>query len=79
MPENEKKNGLLSIFKGVFKNKKEECADIVTQAETVISDYICKRRNEIINKYCQKNNYLPIAVVAGASCLVLYVLYVLLV
>ena len=79
MPENEKKNGLLSIFNGVFKNKKEECADIVTQAETVISDYICKRRNEIINKYCHKNTYLPIAVVAGISAIFLYALYILLV
>lgn len=70
MPGNEKKNGLLSLFKGVFKSKKEECADIVTQAETVISDYVSKRRNEIINKYCAGSSLVPAFVIA-ASCLVL--------
>ncbi len=70
MPGNEKKNGLLSLFKGVFKSKKEECADIVTQAETVISDYVSKRRNEIINKYYGGSSMVP-AFVITASCLVL--------
>ncbi len=70
MPGNEKKNGLLSLFKGVFKSKKEECADIVTQAEAVISDYVSKRRNEIINKYCAGSSLVP-ALIITASCLVL--------
>jgi len=78
MPENEKKNGLLSLFRGVFKNKKEECPDIVTQAETVISDYICRRRNEIINKYCAKNTALPAICIIASTVSLLYVLYLLL-
>ena len=79
MPENEKNNGLLSLFKGVFKTKKWECPDIVTQAETVISDYICKRRNEIINKYCAKNTFLPAICMIASAVSLLYVLYLLLV
>ena len=72
MPDNEKKNALLSLFKVVFKNKKEEYADIVTQAETVISDYINRRRNEIINKYCTKNRVLPVILTIGAGLVLLY-------
>ena len=56
MPDNEKKNGVLSVFRGVFKGKKEECADIQPQAEKVISDYINKRRNEIMSKYSKKKS-----------------------
>ena len=76
MPENEKKNGVLSILRVVFKGKKEECADIVTQAEKVISDYICRRRNEIINKYCKKKDPLIALGALGLSGVVLYALYV---
>ena len=79
MPENEKKYGLLSLFRGVFKTKKEECPDIVTQAEMVISDYICKRRNEIINKYCAKNSVLPAICIIASFVSLLYVLYLILI
>ncbi|MBO5743572.1 MAG: hypothetical protein J6R68_04740 [Clostridia bacterium] len=75
MPDNEKKNALLSLFKGVFKNKKEENADIVTQAETVISDYISRRRNEIINKYCTKNRALPVILMIAGGAVLLYGLW----
>lgn len=72
MPDNEKRNALLSLFKGVFKNKKEENADIVTQAETVISEYISRRRNEIMNKYCTKNSALPIILMIAGGAVLLY-------
>ena len=79
MPDNEKKNALLSLFKGVFKNKKEEYADIVTQAETVISDYVSRRRNEIINKYCTKNRAFPIILATAGGLVLLYGIWFLLV
>ena len=79
MPDNEKKNGVLSVFRGVFKGKKEECADIETQAEKVISDYINKRRNEIMNKYSKKKSpFLKIAIGLLSGAL-LYMAYTLLV
>lgn len=78
MPENEKKNGVLSALKGVFKGKKEQCADIQTQAEKVISDYINKRRNEIINKYSKKKFPLFNCAVFILSGFILYMLYTLL-
>ncbi len=58
MSYNDRKNGVLSMFMGVFKSKKDDCADIVTQAEKIISDYIYKRRNEIAEKYCKGKNSL---------------------
>ena len=78
MPENEKKNGVLSMLKGVFMGKREECGDIITQAEKVISDYIYKRRNEIINKYCKKKNHCIAFAVLGVSGALLYIAYTLL-
>ena len=77
MPDNEKKNGVLSVFRGVFKGRKEEYADIQTQAEKVISDYINKRRNEIMNKYSKKKSpvlKLAIALLSGALLYIVYTL-----
>ncbi len=78
MPENEKKNSMLSMLKGVLRGKKEECTDIVTQAEKVIADYISKRRNEIINKYCKKRSPLVSFLIVGISGALLYWVYTLL-
>ena len=78
MPDNEKKNGVLSALKGVFKGKKEQYADIETQAEKVITDYINKRRNEIINKYSGKKSPLLTVLVVLVSGFVLYMAYTLL-
>ena len=78
MPDNEKKNGVLSALKGVFKGKKEQCADIETQAEKVITDYINRRRNEIINKYSDKGSLLLTASVVLLSGAVFYIAYALL-
>lgn len=78
MSYNDRKNGVLSLFKGVFKNKREDCADIITQAEKIIADYICKRRNEIADKYCKSRNSLK---GLGAGALIMggiYLLYTLL-
>lgn len=77
MTENEKLNGVLAMLKGVFKGKKEDCGDIVTQAEKIISDYINKRRNEIINKYCRRRSPLVAMSVLGASAAALYLAYIL--
>ena len=78
MPYNEKKNGVLSALKGVFRGKKEQCADIETQAEKVITDYINKRRNEIINKYSgKKSSFLTFSVVLFSG-IILYIAYTLL-
>lgn len=78
MPDNEKKNGVLSALKGVFRGKKEQCADIETQAEKVITDYINKRRNEIINKYSgKKSSFLTFSVVLFSG-IILYIAYTLL-
>ena len=79
MPENPKKNGVLSVFKGVFKGKKEQCADIQTQADKVISDYINKRRSEIMNKYCKKKYSFFSVAVFVASGFLIYLVYALLV
>lgn len=79
MPENPKKNGVLSVFKGVFKGKKEQCADIQTQADKVISDYINKRRSEIMNKYCKKKSSFFTVAVFGALGALLYLAYSLLI
>ena len=78
MPDNPKKNGVLSILKGVFKGKKEQYADIETQAEKVISDYINKRRNEIINKYSRKKSPVFGCAVILAAGILLYMAYSLL-
>jgi len=78
MPENQKKNGVLDMIKGVLRGKREDCGDIVTQAEKVISDYILKRRNEIINKYCKKRNPLLVFAVTGLSFAVAFIAYTLL-
>lgn len=78
MPDKEKKNSMLSMLKGVLKGKKGECSDIVTQAETVVSDYISKRRNEIINKYCKKKNPLVAFLGIGISGAFLYLMYMVL-
>lgn len=78
MSYNDRKNGVLSLFKGVFKNKREDCADIITQAEKIIADYIYKRRNEIADKYCKSKNSLK---GIGAGALIMggiYLLYTLL-
>lgn len=79
MPENERKNGVLAMLRGVFKGKREDYGDIVTQAEKVISDYIYKRRNEIINKYCKKSHPAIGAAVVASSGAILYLLYTLLI
>ncbi|MDY3304725.1 MAG: hypothetical protein SOW78_10730 [Clostridia bacterium] len=54
MPE--KKNGMMYIIREVFRMKKPCCGDIVYQSDKVISDYIVRRRNEIINKYNRKKH-----------------------
>ncbi len=58
MSYNDRKNGVLAIFKGVFKGRKDDCTDIVTQAEKIIADYICRRRNDIAYKYSKSTNTL---------------------
>lgn len=56
MPE--KKQGMLGIIKNVFKPRKNFEEDIVCQAESVVSQYICAKKNEIIGTYSQKNRLL---------------------
>ena len=58
MPE--KKQGVLGIIKNVFKAKKCFNEDIVHQAESVITQYISTRKNEIIGTYTQKNKLLSL-------------------
>lgn len=78
MPDKEKKNSMLSMLKGVLKGKRDECGDIVTQAEKVVSDYISRRRNEIINKYCKKKNPFVAFLAIGMSGVFLYLMYMIL-
>lgn len=54
MSENQKKLTSRLLFRSRTKNKKTEAVDIVTQAENIVTNYIYKRKNEIINKYCKK-------------------------
>lgn len=54
MPE--KRNGMMYIIREVLRMKKPCCGDIVYQSDKVISDYIVRRRNEIINKYNRKKH-----------------------
>ncbi len=76
MPENEKKNAVLSLLKGVFKGKKEEYSDIITQAEKVVSDYINKRKNEIVSKYCRRRSPVYAFAVTLVCTAALYLVYV---
>ncbi len=75
MPENDKINSMLAMLRGVLKGKKEECSDIVTQAEKVVSDYINKRKNEIVNKYCKKRNGFWMFLIYTFSGAALYFVY----
>lgn len=54
MPE--KRQGMIEKLIGVFRGKKPCCEDILDQAERVISEYVSRRRNEIINKYRKRKN-----------------------
>ena len=56
MPE--KKQGMMSILKIVFKGKRNFGEDIIYQAEKVVSQYISIRKNEIIGRYSKKSKLL---------------------
>jgi len=73
MPE--KKSGMLDILKGVLKPRKMNSEDIVYQAERVISDYVSRRRNEIICKYKGKKNYVLNVMLVLVSGVLLYCVY----
>ncbi|MBQ4526502.1 MAG: hypothetical protein II998_00355 [Clostridia bacterium] len=73
MPE--KKNGMIEKIKGVFKVKKPVCEDIVYQAEQVISEYIARKRNEILTKYGKKKHRLLNLLLIFFSGALLYFLY----
>lgn len=78
MPENEKRNSMISMLKGVLKGRKDECSDIVTQAEKVVTDYINKRKNEIVNKYCKKRSHFQMFLIYVSSGVALYFIYTIL-
>lgn len=73
MPE--KKSGMLDILKGVFKPRKMNSEDIVYQAERVISDYISRRRNEIIYKYKGKKSRILNVMIFLVSGVMIYCVY----
>ncbi|MBE7050785.1 MAG: hypothetical protein E7394_08510 [Ruminococcaceae bacterium] len=56
MPE--KKQGMLRMIKNALRSKKNCYEDIVHQAETVISQYITIRKNEIIGTCYKKSRML---------------------
>ncbi len=72
MPE--KKSGMADFWKGVFKIKKSHYDDVVYQAEKIISDYVAKRRTEIISKYNKKKHRLLNFLIFGVSCTALYLI-----
>lgn len=45
---------IINVLKEVFAVKRNNCDDIINQAEKIIADYISRRRNEIIDKYAKK-------------------------
>ena len=73
MPE--KKSGMTEFLKGVFKIKKPYYDDIVYQAEKIISDYVTKRRTEIISKYSKKKHRFLNFLIIGTSCAIVYLIY----
>lgn len=75
MPEKDK--GLVDKLINVFRPRKITYDDIVCQAETVISDYVSRRRNEIIAKYGKKKRSFAgfvIFCISGAALFCLYVI-----
>ena len=74
MPE--KKQGMMDIFKIVFKGKRNFNEDIVYQAEKVVSQYISIKKNEIIGKYSKKTKLANIVLwgLAGLSGVCLFYL-----
>ena len=73
MPE--KKSGMTDFWKGVFKIKKPYYDDVVYQAEKIISDYVDKRRTEIINKYNKKKHRLLNFMIFAVSSATIYFIY----
>ena len=70
-----KKSGMTDFLKGVFKIKKPYYDDIVYQAEKIISDYVAKRRTEIISKYNKKKHRLLNFFITATSCVIVYLIY----
>ena len=66
---------IINVLKGVFAVKRNNCDDIINQAEKIISDYISRRRNEIIDKYAKKNHKILNLVLIATGMGVLYFLY----
>ena len=69
-----KKTGVFSIIRGVFRHKKDNCDDIVCQAESVISSYVGCRYDNMVYKYKLKNRVLNI-MLFFAGGFGLYLLY----
>ena len=65
------------MLKEVFAVKRNNCDDIINQAEKIIADYISRRRNEIIDKYAKKNHKILNLVLIATGMGVLYFLYLL--
>ena len=74
MPE--KKSGIMYKLKNVFKPKKIVCEDIVCQADMVISEYISRRRGEIIARYSGKKSRFSGFLIFCVSAIILYLVYV---
>jgi len=68
---------IINVLKEVFAVKRNNCDDIINQAEKVIADYISRRRNEIIDKYAKKNHKILNLVLIATGMGVLYFLYLL--
>ena len=65
------------MLKEVFAVKRNNCDDIINQAEKIIADYISRRRNEIIDKYAKKKHKILNLVLIATGMGVLYFLYLL--
>ena len=76
--DNSKKITPGQMFRSGMKGKKTVNVDIVTQAENIISDYIYKRKNEIVNKYCKRHGKIRFVFLALTSFCVLGIMYFLL-
>ena len=74
MPE--KKSGIMYKLKNVFKPRKIVCEDIVCQADMVISEYISRRRGEIIARYSGKKSHFSGFLIFCVSAIILYLVYV---
>jgi len=68
---------IINVLKEVFAVKRNNCDDIINQAEKIIADYISRRRNEIIDKYAKKNHKILNLVLIATGMGVLYFLYLL--